>query len=115
MKKIIVNLLVVFGVTAAASAQAYDALPMAVTPANQPENNAFFRSAQTAYSNEVYKSYWVWDTRSVGWVKRVELVVPAPFIPAVNTDPRYKLPVNGNDMCRSEVCMNNMQRQPGKQ
>jgi hypothetical protein len=104
MKKLILNILFLFGITTLASAQAYDAVPMAVTPANQPENNAYYRSFQNAYASEVYKSYWAWDKASLAWVKRVELVVPAPYLPAINTDPRYKLPVNGAEICMADVC-----------
>lgn len=104
MKKIILNVLFVFGITAFASAQAYDAVPMAVTPANMPQNNAFYNAAQNAYANEVYKSYWVWDNSSVSWVKRVELVTPAPVAPAAKPIPLFNLPYYGNDVCLNNTC-----------
>ena len=113
MKKLILNMLLLFGITATVTAQAYDPVPMAITPANQAQNNAWYVASQNAYSTEIYKSYWVWDKTSVSWVKRVELVVPAPVITI--PDPRYKIPSKGDDVCKSDGCLIKDQTRPGGQ
>jgi hypothetical protein len=115
MKKIIFNMLFLFGITTAVSAQAYDPVPMAVTPANQAQNNAWYYTSQNANSAEIYRSYWVWDKASVGWVKRVELVTPATYMPAINVDPRYKILNKNDEVCMNNTCMINTQTKPGGQ
>jgi len=83
MKKIIFNMLLLFVITASAVAQSVDPVPMANTPANQPENNAYFNAIQNPFYTEMYKSYWVWDKASATWVKLIELVGAPP--PIINT------------------------------
>lgn len=105
MKKLIINMLLLFGITVAAVAQAYDANPMAHTPVNQPENNGYLNNlSQNGYYNEMYRSYWVWDVRSSSWIKRVELVAPAPYAPATNTGTPYQATnPNNNVLNRNAV------------
>jgi hypothetical protein len=105
MKKLILNMLLLFGITVTVAAQAYDPIPMAVTPANQVQNSAWYQASQNAYASEVYTSYWAWDKTSSTWVKRVELVVPATHTPDIIVDPRYKINYNGGDVCKSDACL----------
>jgi len=82
MKKLIFNILLLFGITATVAAQAIDPLPMAATPATQLENNTMlFNPAVNPYCTELVRSHWVWDKTSASWVQRVEQVVPCPRVP----------------------------------
>ena len=106
-------MLLLFGITVTVAAQAYDPVPMAHTPVNQPENNPYYRAIQNTGYNEMYRSYWVWDKASVTWVKRVEPLVPIQYAPVLNPDPRYKINNNGNDVCKNNACV--IRTQPGGQ
>lgn len=97
------------------AAQAYDPIPMAVTPANQRQNNAWYYASQNAYSTEIYRSYWGWDKTSVSWVKRVELVTLPPYTPAINADPRYEITYKGDNVCKNDDCLIKNKRKPGGQ
>jgi hypothetical protein len=99
MKKIILNMLLLCGITVAAGAQAYDANPMANTPANQLENNAYYNNLVNNSYNEMYRSYWVWDKASFTWVKRVEPLLPPP--PAVNNRRSYIIIGESNEVVRT--------------
>ncbi len=116
MKKLILNMLLLFGITVTVAAQAYDAVPMAHTPANQIENNKLlFNPSQNVYATEIYRSYWVWDKTSVSWVKRVEVMTPALNTPAINADPLYKIPNQGYDVCYGDACLIKTKTKPGGQ
>jgi len=83
-------MLLLSGITIAATGQALDPLPMATTPATQFENNAYwYNRSQNGYYNEMYRASWVWDVRSMSWVKRVELITPAPNTPLTNPPVLY--------------------------
>jgi len=111
MKKLIINMLLLFGITITAAAQAYDPVPMAVTPANQAQNNAWYYASQNDYATEMFRSYWAWDKTSSTWVKRVELIAPPPV---TKPDPRYKIIPKGDDVCMSN-CLINSTPKPGGQ
>jgi hypothetical protein len=96
MKKLIFNMLLLFGITVTVAAQAIDPVPMANTPATQLENNALlYNSPINPYCTELYKSNWVWDKTSVSWVQRVELVAPCPPVPNAITP--NKVPYENNN------------------
>jgi hypothetical protein len=115
MKKMIINMLFLFGISAAVSAQAYDPVPMAVTPANQPQNNAWYNASQNANSTDIYRTYWTWDKTSLTWVMRVEVLVPAKYVPSINADPRYKLVFKGDDVCTNDACLRDAKTRTGGQ
>lgn len=109
-------MLLLFGIVVTVAAQAYDPVPMAHTPATQPENNALlYNPSQNVYATEMYRSYWIWDKASFTWVKRVELVAPAPLPPVTNANTRYNIPYNGNDIGRINAGAVKTKTKPGGQ
>jgi hypothetical protein len=115
MKKLILNMLLLFGITVTLAAQAYDPVPMAVTPSTQPENNTLLYNPQYGYATEMYRSYWVWDKASFTWVKRVELVAPAPLPPVTNSYAPYTIPYNGTDVGKANTGAVKNKTKPGGQ
>jgi hypothetical protein len=103
MKKLFFSLLVLFAITANVNAQVTnEPNPMAQTPANQPENNAYwYYPQQNVYYNDVAKSYWYWDKTSSTWMKAVELATP--YTPVTDTDTRYKITYDGNDIWKDNT------------